>query len=129
MLLLKASLRCHLGVCKQSTTSSHVKADKVVGRPYFDDQVSCPEATISSEFSLGDPTGPESPDDMFLKDFNPCLTPYSTKTRSKEFDEIRGYNSPDEAGLFGSSSNVWSTNYSQVGKTSKSSEYCQMAIK
>ena len=33
------------------------------------------------EFSSGDHTAPGSPDDMFLKDLNPCLTPYY-KTKS-----------------------------------------------
>lgn len=36
------------------------------------------------EFSSGDPMTPiGSPDDMFLKDLNPCLTPYYAKTKSK----------------------------------------------
>lgn len=35
------------------------------------------------EFSSTEVTAPGSPDDLFLKDLNPCLTPYSTKTKSK----------------------------------------------
>ncbi|GAA0148500.1 hypothetical protein LIER_07924 [Lithospermum erythrorhizon] len=40
------------------------------------------EAVNSLEFS----TTPGSPDDLFLKDLNPCLTPYTAKTKSKEFE-------------------------------------------
>ncbi|WCJ28163.1 hypothetical protein M5689_009870 [Euphorbia peplus] len=52
------------------------------------------EASNSLEFSSScDPVSPGSPEDMFLKDLNPCLTPYCAKTKSKEF-EATGYNSP-----------------------------------
>ncbi|KAI3825161.1 hypothetical protein L1987_06637 [Smallanthus sonchifolius] len=47
------------------------------------------EATNSLEFSSGDQTTPGSPDDMFLNDLNPCLTPYAnskSKSNSKEFE-------------------------------------------
>lgn len=35
------------------------------------------------EFSSSEATAPDSPDDLFLKDLNPCLTPNVGKTRSK----------------------------------------------
>lgn len=38
---------------------------------------------FGNEFSSGDYTTPGSPDDMFLKDLNPCLTPNYAKTKSK----------------------------------------------
>ncbi|KAF5742850.1 hypothetical protein HS088_TW09G00911 [Tripterygium wilfordii] len=44
-------------------------------------------ATNSLEFSSGDPTSPGSPDDLFLDDLNPCLTPYSIKKITKEFED------------------------------------------
>ncbi|XVF27293.1 hypothetical protein REPUB_Repub14bG0094300 [Reevesia pubescens] len=47
------------------------------------------EPSDSLEFSYGDPTIHCSPYDLFLKD----LTPYYSKTKSKEFDEI-GHESP-----------------------------------
>ncbi|KAL7593745.1 hypothetical protein Lser_V15G31956 [Lactuca serriola] len=67
---------------------AEVKADKYsVTAACYDSLVSSPrtptheqeEATNSLEFSSG------SPDDMFINDLNPCLTPYS-KTKSKEFE-------------------------------------------
>ncbi|KAK6932849.1 hypothetical protein RJ641_002473 [Dillenia turbinata] len=51
------------------------------------------EALNSLELSSEDPTAPASPDDMFLKDLNPCLTPYYAQTKSKEF-ELLDYDSP-----------------------------------
>ncbi|CAK9156818.1 unnamed protein product [Ilex paraguariensis] len=78
-----------------------VKADKYSMRGCYDGHVSSPrtpvfdqeEAANSLEFSSWDHTTPGSPDDMFLKDLNPCLTPYYAKAKSKEF-EAMGYNSP-----------------------------------
>ncbi|BBH00644.1 hypothetical protein Prudu_010684 [Prunus dulcis] len=80
---------------------AEVKADKCSVRARFQRDDSSPrtptyddnEPSNSVEFSSGDPTSPGSPDDMFLKDLNPCLTPYYAKTKSKEFDEM-GYDSP-----------------------------------
>ncbi|CAB4306011.1 unnamed protein product [Prunus armeniaca] len=80
---------------------AEVKADKCSVRARFQRDDSSPktptyddnEPSNSVEFSSGDPTSPGSPDDMFLKDLNPCLTPYNAKTKSKEFDEM-GYDSP-----------------------------------
>lgn len=68
---------------------AEVKADKYSVTACYDSLVSSPrtptheqeEATNSLEFSSG------SPDDMFLNDLNPCLTPYS-KSKSKEFKHI-----------------------------------------
>ncbi|KAL0443039.1 UNVERIFIED_CONTAM: hypothetical protein Slati_2026600 [Sesamum latifolium] len=86
---------------------AEVKADKYSGRGYCDNHFSSPRtpsydqeeaanSLFDQEFSSGDYTTPESPDDMFLKDLNPCLTPSYAKTKSKEFDV---YNSPDDTGL------------------------------
>lgn len=111
---------------------AQVKADKFATRAFFEGQVSSPltsvldqEATNSLEFSSDDQTTPGSPDDIFFQDFNPCLTPYSTKSKSKEFDEIRGYNSPQAAGLLGSKLKGWGENHPHGRKLSKSSEYCK----
>ncbi|KAJ0843442.1 hypothetical protein HanRHA438_Chr15g0691381 [Helianthus annuus] len=73
---------------------AEVKADKysVMGCYDNDSLVSSPrtptheqeEATNSLELSY---TTPGSPDDMFLNDLNPCLTPYAiSKSKSKEFE-------------------------------------------
>ncbi|CAK9182264.1 unnamed protein product [Ilex paraguariensis] len=88
--------------------------------PAFDQE----EAANSLEFSSGDHTTPGSPDDMFLKDLNPCLTPYYANTKSKEF-EAMGYDSPHDE--------RWSKNNlptchvvgfdSHVRKLSRSSDY------
>ncbi|CAA3025408.1 Hypothetical predicted protein [Olea europaea subsp. europaea] len=83
---------------------AEVKAEKYSSGGYCDDHVNSPRtpsydqdeetnSLFGNEFSSGDYTTPGSPDDMFLKDLNPCLTPNYAKTRSKEFD---AYNSPDE---------------------------------
>ncbi|KAF3671797.1 putative RNA-dependent RNA polymerase 6-like isoform X1 [Capsicum annuum] len=80
---------------------AEVKADKYAIRGSYDSFGSDPgydqeEAPNSLEFSSTDHTIPGSPDDMFLKDVNPCLTPYYAKTKSKEFDD---FNSPDAKDL------------------------------
>ncbi|EEF39505.1 uncharacterized protein LOC8282853 isoform X2 [Ricinus communis] len=81
------------------------------------------EATNSLEFSSCDAASPGSPDDMFPKDFNPCLTPYYAKTKSKEFEAI-GYDSPLEESL--SEENRQMSNElrfnSRIRKMSKSSD-------
>ncbi|KAL7243037.1 hypothetical protein ACSBR1_015447 [Camellia fascicularis] len=82
---------------------AEVKADKYSVSGCYDAHVSSPktpaydqeDAANSLEFSSGDHTIPGSPDDMFLKDLNPCLTPYYAKTKSKEF-EAMGYDSPQD---------------------------------
>ncbi|CAN4114629.1 unnamed protein product [Withania somnifera] len=68
---------------------AEVKADKYAIRGSYDSFGSPPgydqeDAANSLEFSSEDHTIPGSPDDMFLKDVNPCLTPYYAKTKSKE---------------------------------------------
>ncbi|KAJ9566334.1 hypothetical protein OSB04_002300 [Centaurea solstitialis] len=75
---------------------AEVKADKYAVSGCYDGLMSSPrtptyeqeEAINSLEFSSGDlTTTPGSPDDMFLNDLNPCLTPYA-KSKSKEFEAI-----------------------------------------
>ncbi|XP_042473009.1 uncharacterized protein LOC122055579 isoform X2 [Zingiber officinale] len=58
------------------------------------------EAANQLEYSSGDYMASEcrSPDDMFLKDLNPCLTPFS-KMKSQERDELV-YGSPENDRLF-----------------------------
>ncbi|KAJ4980548.1 hypothetical protein NE237_031385 [Protea cynaroides] len=97
---------------------AEVKADKYGSSPKtpaFDQ-----DAANSLEYSSGDPVSPGSPDDMFLKDLNPCLTPYYAMTKSKEL-QLMGYDSPNEERL-----EAWNDNclVSHGGKLSKSSEYC-----
>lgn len=80
---------------------AEVKADKYAIRGSYDSLGSPPgydqeEAANSLEFSSEDHTIPGSPDDMFLKDVNPCLTPYYAKTKSKEFED---FHSPDAKDL------------------------------
>ena len=100
---------------------------------------------------MGDPNSPVSPDDMLLKDLNPCLTPYYAKSRSKvwihkhclsssqmtarhkfinfdrevdilqEFEEM-GYESPQKETL--SEDKVEFGFNSFERKLSKSSDYC-----
>ncbi|EOY28939.1 hypothetical protein QUC31_013318 [Theobroma cacao] len=85
---------------------AQVKADKYSARAFHQRHGSSPrtprydreEPSDSLEFSSADATTPGSPDDLFLEDLNPCLTPYYTKTKSKEFDEI-GFNSPHNESL------------------------------
>ncbi|GFP80485.1 hypothetical protein PHJA_000191900 [Phtheirospermum japonicum] len=102
---------------------AEVKADKYSGRGLFDNNFSSPRtpsfdqddaanSLFDQEYSSGDYTTPDSPDEMILKDLNPCLTPYYAKTKSKDFDV---YNSPDDKVVY----NTCAT------KLSKSSEHCQ----
>lgn len=112
---------------------AEVKADKYPLRGCYDSLDSSPrspgydqeEATNSLEFSSENTTSPGSPDDMLLKDLNPCLTPYSAKTKSKEFE----YNSPDDKNLLENNLQVYhETSYSYnscTSKISKSSDCCQ----
>ncbi|KAL5769321.1 hypothetical protein ACOSQ2_016104 [Xanthoceras sorbifolium] len=82
---------------------AEVKAEKHSARRGSESHGSCPrtptydheEAANSLEFSSEDATMPGSPDDLFLKDLNPCLTPFSAKTKFKEFDAM-GYDSPSD---------------------------------
>ncbi|CAA0818002.1 Unknown protein [Striga hermonthica] len=105
---------------------AEVKADKYSsGRGLFDNQFSSPRtpsydqedaanSLFDQVYSSGDYTTPDSPDDMFLKDLNPCLTPYS-KSKSKEFS---AYNSPDDKFVYGTCAT----------KLSRSSESCQSSM-
>ncbi|XP_051128336.1 uncharacterized protein LOC127249538 [Andrographis paniculata] len=98
---------------------AEVKMEKCLGQGYlspsmpgWNDQQESANSLFDQGFSSGDfTTTPDSPDDMFLKDLNPCLTPRS-KTRSKEFDV---YGTPDEPAYSSCANN----------KLSKSSESCQ----
>nr|GMC53218.1 epidermal growth factor receptor substrate 15 homolog [Ipomoea batatas] len=107
---------------------AEVKAEKYSVRGFNDVSSHCTpeydqeEATNSLEFSYGDQTTPGSPDDMFLKDLNPCLTPYA-KTKSKEFDS---FVSRDEQNLHRKNSTIHrNTSYNSFGrKVSKSSDGC-----
>ncbi|XP_050370287.1 uncharacterized protein LOC126788356 [Argentina anserina] len=84
----------------------------------------CKESSNSLEISSGDPTSPGSPDDMFLKDLNPCLTPFCAKSKSKEFDEM-GYYSPHGQDESLSNNNVeFGFNYC-ARKLTRSSDCCQ----
>ncbi|KAH0716051.1 hypothetical protein KY290_006846 [Solanum tuberosum] len=105
---------------------AEVKADKYAIRGSYDSFGSPPEydqeeAANSLEFSSEDHTIPGSPDDMFLKDVNPCLTPYYAKTKSKEFDD---FNSPDAKDLVKNNIQVYhETSYNSCArKLSKSSD-------
>ncbi|XP_071699947.1 uncharacterized protein [Rutidosis leptorrhynchoides] len=80
---------------------AEVKADKYSVMGSYDNLVKSSqrtptyeqeEATNSLDFSSGDRSTPGSPDDMFLNDLNPCLTPY-IKSKSKEFEAME-YHSP-----------------------------------
>ncbi|XWS19286.1 hypothetical protein CRYUN_Cryun31cG0002800 [Craigia yunnanensis] len=119
---------------RDEPSDSLVKADKDSARACHQRHGSSPrtpryhrdEPSDSLEFSSGDPTTPGSPDDLFLEDLNPCLTPYYAKTKSKEFDEI-DYDSPHNETL--SERNKQTCNYelgfSYRKKLSKSSDCCQ----
>ncbi|XP_055801342.1 uncharacterized protein LOC129870549 [Solanum dulcamara] len=110
-----------------------VKADKYPLRGCYDSLDSSPrspendqeEAMNSLEFSSENTIPPSSPDDMLLKDLNPCLTPYSGKTKSKEFV----FNSPDDKNLLKNNIQVYyETSYSYnscASKVSKSSDSSQ----
>ncbi|KAL5987949.1 hypothetical protein ACLOJK_035710 [Asimina triloba] len=80
-----------------------VKADKFAGRGFCGGHMNSPQSpqydqeaanslavdtfllSVVQEFSSGDPVTPGgSPDDLFLKDLNPLLTPCNSKAKSKE---------------------------------------------
>ncbi|XP_043689310.1 uncharacterized protein LOC122640224, partial [Telopea speciosissima] len=84
---------------------AEVKADKYAVRACVEHHGHSPktpaynqEAANSLEYSSGDSVTPGSPDDMLLKDLNPCLTPHFAMTKSKEL-EMMGYESPNEEQL------------------------------
>ncbi|XP_008780987.3 uncharacterized protein LOC103700870 isoform X2 [Phoenix dactylifera] len=115
---------------------AEVKADKYAVRTCFDGPISSPRTPIfdqetsnSLDYSSAELVTSDhgSPDEMFLKDFNPCLTPCFSKSKSKEYNAMLGYESPDEdrsamnktlliPDMFSSS---------RSGILSKSSEHCQ----
>ncbi|KAL6207243.1 hypothetical protein ACLB2K_024487 [Fragaria x ananassa] len=111
---------------------AEVKADKHSVRACFQSDDSIPrtptyhqkESSNSLEFSSCDPTSPGSPDDMFLKDLNPCLTPFCAKSKSKEFDEM-GYYSPHGYDESLSKNNVDFGLNSCARKLTRSSDCCQ----
>ncbi|XP_010907588.1 uncharacterized protein [Elaeis guineensis] len=112
---------------------AEVKADKITVRTCFDGPVCSPRTPIfdqetsnSLDYSSAELVTSDygSPDEMFLKDFNPCLTPCFSKTKSKEYNEMLGYESPDEdryKALL--SPDMFSS--SRSGILSRSSEHCQ----
>ncbi|KAK1576511.1 hypothetical protein Q3G72_014571 [Acer saccharum] len=113
---------------------AEVKAEKYSARRGLQSRGSCPrtptydheEAANSLEFSSEDATTPGSPDELFLKDLNPCLTPFTTKTKSKEF-EAMSYDSPNDGSLSQNSmqmSSEFGFN-SHSRNLSKSSDCCQ----
>lgn len=112
---------------------AEVKADKYSVRSCFPHHDSFPrtpsydheDASNSLEFSSSDTT-PDSPDDMLLKDLNPCLTPFSAKTKSKEFEET-SYDSPEiEASYRNRMHKLDQVGYNSCPrKLSKSSDCCQ----
>ncbi|KAL2495611.1 hypothetical protein Fot_39368 [Forsythia ovata] len=113
---------------------AEVKADKYSVKGSSDNHFSSPrtpsydqeEAANSwfdQEFSSGDYTTPDSPDDMFLKDLNPCLTPCYSKTKSKDFEV---YDSPVDDFLSRNNLEMYheSSFNSCARKLSKSSDCC-----
>ncbi|XP_068644519.1 uncharacterized protein [Aristolochia californica] len=110
---------------------AEVKADKCATRLCFNEHISSPrtpvydqETSNSLEFSPGDPTTPRgSLEEMFLKDFNPCLTPHYLKSKSKEYK--MDYDSPC-GGLFGNTTeNISNSSGSNGRNFLKSTECCQ----
>ncbi|XP_073005022.1 uncharacterized protein [Typha latifolia] len=81
---------------------AEVKADKYIARACFDGHISSPRTPVLDQeplgYSSGEPVTSEygSPDEMFLKDLNPCLTPCFSKRSSKEYDEVIGCESLDK---------------------------------
>ncbi|XP_068317236.1 uncharacterized protein [Pyrus communis] len=104
---------------KGSVRACFRRDDTSPSTPTYDDK----EYSNSHEFSSGEPASPGSPDDMFLKDLNPCLTPFP-KTKSKEFDEM-GYNSTYRHDESLSEKNMEFGFNSCSRKLSKSSDRCQ----
>ncbi|KAI6704156.1 hypothetical protein NL676_013292 [Syzygium grande] len=115
---------------------AEVKADKYSAEACFRHQTgSSPrtpiynheEAANSLEFSSSEATAPDSPDDLFLKDLNPCLTPNDGKTRSKEFEEELDCNSSRYVGFSdGNTETFYEAGFNPgPRKLSKSSDCCQ----
>nr|CAD1841592.1 unnamed protein product [Ananas comosus var. bracteatus] len=119
---------------------AEVKSDKYSARACFDGQYSFPRSPIIldqetanplplQDYSSSDHVSSEygSPDEMFLKDLNPCLTPCFSKNKSKECDEASGCISPNEDRLFCKNTGVGQDIFpkSRGCLKSKSSEHCQ----
>ncbi|KAF0915179.1 hypothetical protein E2562_034091 [Oryza meyeriana var. granulata] len=79
---------------------AQVKAVKHTPKSCFDDEY-CPsprtpvlneETAFSLDCSIGEEDTPNygSPDEMFSKDLNPCLTPCISKSRSEEYEQSIG---------------------------------------
>ncbi|KAF5728527.1 hypothetical protein HS088_TW21G00675 [Tripterygium wilfordii] len=104
---------------------NEVKAEKYTSRERMRLNSSSPrtptydheDAANSLEFSSGDPTSPGSTEDLFLNDLNPCLTPYSVKKISEEFDNGSLMMKNMQCNEF-----VYT---SHLKKSSKSSDCCQ----
>ncbi|XP_062209429.1 uncharacterized protein LOC133911245 [Phragmites australis] len=89
---------------------AQIKADKHTARSCFDDDGYCSpprtpgfneETAFSLECSIGEAETPNcgSPDEMFSKDLNPCLTPRIAKSKSDEYQEsIGSHRSSGKAG-------------------------------
>ncbi|GAV59869.1 hypothetical protein CFOL_v3_03400 [Cephalotus follicularis] len=116
---------------------AEVKAEKGSARAHLQRRGSSPRSPTSDnkerndslftqqlyqEFSSGDFTTPGGTDDIFLRDFNPCLTP-CTKTKSKDLGCVTSYDERlsekkmqicNELGF-----------NSRIRKLSKSSDCCQ----
>ncbi|KAF8031824.1 hypothetical protein BT93_D0897 [Corymbia citriodora subsp. variegata] len=114
---------------------AEVKADKYSAKACFQHQIggsprtptyNHEEAANSLEFSSSEGTAPGSPDDLFLKDMNPCLTPNDGKTRSKEFEEEPDYNSSRYLGFSDGNVETYGAGFNSCSrKLSKSSDGCQ----
>ncbi|TVU44991.1 hypothetical protein EJB05_04457, partial [Eragrostis curvula] len=93
---LTGQIQClaqELAQARSWTSSRRVKAEKHTSRSCFDDDGYCSsprtpgfneETAFSLECSIGEAETPNcgSPDEMFSKDLNPCLTPCIAKSKS-----------------------------------------------
>ncbi|XP_030533327.1 uncharacterized protein LOC115742926 isoform X1 [Rhodamnia argentea] len=115
---------------------AEVKADTYSAKACFQHQIgSSPrtpiynheEAANSLQFSSSEATAPGSPDDLFLKDLNPCLTPNNGKTGSLEFKEELEYSSSRCVGFSdGNIGTFYEAGFNPCPrKLSKSSDCCQ----
>ncbi|RLN39202.1 hypothetical protein C2845_PM01G28090 [Panicum miliaceum] len=130
-----------LAQARSLSRSHHVKAEKHSARSGFDDDGYCSsprtpgfneETAFSLECSIGEAETPNygSPDEMFSKDLNPCLTPCIVKSKSDvsaQFQSSSHFTKEcqESNGSHGSSSKARADrSYSSFGKTmSKSSDH------
>lgn len=115
---------------------AEVKADKRSAKLCFQGDGNSPrtpthDATNSWELSSEDLTTPGSPDDLLLKDLNPCLTPRNAKSRSREFECTGSGSLHDESFSEDDEIQVYPvTDFDRYGrKLSKSSDCCQNSTK